>query len=157
MHIPIAPNNMAKKLAATLFACLVSQGSVCLAAEFVSVFSSYKVYPSTGDCGGHTLTIVREDKSRLISGYMQTYEGNCEAAKVPITNVHFNSGKGSLSFAFPTYVQDGKGVLVIVAERRFVGVLRNYVTGEIQYCPISDPCNSSEMVNLSAVAKGTPE
>jgi hypothetical protein len=138
--------------------CQSSKAANLPPAEFVSVFSSYKVYPATGDCGGQTLTIVRDDQSRLIRGYLQTYEGNCEDSKVPITNVQFNSDKGALSFAAPTYVQDGKGGLMIFAERRFVGVIeKNRVKGKLQYCPIdSNSCTSSGKVNLPAVAKGTP-
>jgi len=148
---------MTKKLAATFFACLVSQSSVCFAAEFVSVFSNYKIYPATGDCGGHTLTIVRDYQLRLIRGDLQTYEGNCEDSKVPINNVKFDSVKGTLSFAAPTYAHDGQGGLMIAGEQRFVGVIeKNRVKGKIQYCPISDSCISSEKVTLPAVAKGTP-
>lgn len=138
--------------------CQLSKAASLPPAELVSVFSSYKVYPATGDCGGQTLTIVRDDHSRLIRGYMQTYEGNCEGSKVQITNVQFNSDKGTLSFAAPAYAQDDKGGLMIFAERRFVGVIeKNRVKGNIQYCPISsNSCSSSEKVNLLAVAKETP-
>jgi hypothetical protein len=158
MTCPPQPyTGMPKTLTSMLFACLITQGSFCPAAEFVSVFSSYKMYPGIGDCGGHTLTIVQDERSRLIRGDLQTYEGNCEDSKVPIDNVQLDSGKRTLSFSALIYVQDGNGGLMVFGRRKFVGMIgRNRVKGEIKHCPINGPCTATENVNLPFVTTGTP-
>jgi hypothetical protein len=150
---------IAKKLIFILLigSCATSIAAPSSPAEFTDIFSNWKVYSATGDCGGQTLTLVRDNKARIIRGYLQTYEGNCEDTKTPIENIQLNSKKRGFSFTAATYVQDGKGGLEISAERRFRGTLgKTRVKGEIEYCPInSETCNSSESVVLLAVVRGT--
>jgi hypothetical protein len=150
--------HLAKNLIFNLFTsfCLSSKAANLPPAEFTSVFSNYKVYPVSGDCGGLTLTLIRDNELRVIRGFLQTYEGNCQGTKIPITDIQLN--KGTLSFVAAVYGQDGKGGLEKFAERRFSGIVgKNRVKGKIQYCPTDGKsCNSSEPIILPAVAHGTP-
>lgn len=128
------------------------------ASESVSVFSNYKVYPETGDCGGQTLTLVRDSQSKVVRGYFQNYEGNCEQDKVPVSNLKVDSDSGKLSFAAAEYVQDSRGKKELYAQRRFVLVAKgDFLVGKMQYCPVRErSCGPREAVRLPSVKRGTP-
>lgn len=116
------------------------------------------VYPESGDCGGWTLSLVQNDKLNVIRGYLQSYKGNCEDAKVPITGVRFDNAKRALSFTAPDYVQNGAGGLKIAGEYRFsCTVTRHRVQGTVKYCLTDrNSCNAPEPFALRVVDRETP-
>jgi len=128
------------------------------ASESPSVFSNYKVDPETGDCGGQTLTLVRDSQSKVVRGYFQNYEGNCEHDKIPVSNLQIDSDSAKLSFAAAEYAQDSRGKKELYAQRRFVVVAKgNFLVGKMQYCPARErSCNPWEAVRLPSVKRGTP-
>ncbi|AKU20878.1 hypothetical protein [Massilia sp. NR 4-1] len=107
-----------------IFMLLVNFGWTAKAAsppatEFVSLYSSWKMYAETGDCGGYTLTLIQGRKRQIMRGYLQAYAGNCEDTQTPIENIQLRGKHATLSFTAPVYAQDGKGGLQIFANWKF--------------------------------------
>ena len=126
--------------------------------ESTHIFSNWTMYPDSGDCGGYTVTLIRDIKMQVVRGYLQKYVGNCEDSKTPITHIQLDNKSGKFSFSAADYVQDGKGGLKISAELRFTGnIKKKSLTGKFDYCPVdSKTCNSSDPVVLPVEKQGTP-
>jgi hypothetical protein len=140
------------------FAAIAAFCHPAWAAESASVFSNYKVYPETGDCGGQTLTLVRDGQSNVVRGFFQGYEGNCESDKVPVSDLRLDRDGKTLSFAAGEYVQDARGKRELFAKRRFVVVVKErFLVGKTQYCrDRGRSCDPWEAVRLPSVKRGTP-
>lgn len=148
-----------KPVASALALLFASLATPCKSStELTTIYSDWSTFPESGDCGGHTLTLVRDDKQRVIRGYLQTYIGNCEDPKTPISGVQQDGEKHALAFLAPSYVQDGKGGLERAGEYRFSGTIaKNRVRGAIRYCPDdSKTCSAPEPIVLRAVSHETP-
>ena len=115
-----------------------------------AIYSSWTVYPASGDCGGFTVTLLEAVGAVGVKGFFQAYEGNCEDEKTPIKILKFDRRTGEFSFSAPSYVQDGKGGLEVASEWKFSGrIEKNGIVGKIQSCRIDGSfCAAVEKIHL---------
>lgn len=118
-----------------------------------SIYTSWKVYPVSGDCGGFTVTFVQ--KKLMTMGYLQIYEGNCMSSKYPAKLIKFDKKIGFTKF----FVPDQRASKIVDAEWRFTGYIqKNKLTGRMQYCFIyTNECTSDEKITLTKTNHKTLE
>ena len=122
-----------------------------------SIFTSWKVYPVSDDCGGFTVTLDQNEPSAKI--YLQTYEGNCFSNKNSGKLIKFDKKTGYLKFSVLERNFTEPNTQRIEAEWRFVGYIKNNkLKGKMQFCFIyTDECTYNEKIVLTKTNRETLE